>query len=261
MSRLSALVRRWAGTKRPGPVSHPPSLLSHHPSLQECQKRTQLGYEAARHALSERPEIRELEAQGKFTVDWSANLRTALEMIFAGERERIRSVLEIGAFEGRLTTFCASYFPNARVDTIDTFAGSDEHAPERAGTLEQTFDRNVARFGTRIRKFKGLSREVLPRLAAAGDRYDIAIIDGSHFHDDAYVDSVFVWTLLDPGGVLMWDDYIWARYVRDAANPRAAIDRFLDVHAGEFEPLFARNAVAIRKIDANIARTVKAKRF
>jgi NADPH-dependent curcumin reductase CurA len=119
------------------------------------------------------------------------------------------------------------------------------------------FDRNVAAFAARHTKHKGFSHEHLPRLRAAGRHFDVAFVDGSHFSDDIYIDSYYSWAMLEPGGVLIWDDYVWSEYANRLADPRAAIDRFLEVHVGEYEPLFAEWLVAVRKNNAEVARAMR----
>ena len=46
----------------------------------------------------------------------------------------------------------------------------------------------------------------LPRLVAAGDRFDLAYIDGSHLFEDAFIDIYYVARLLNIGGVVVFDD-------------------------------------------------------
>ena len=36
-------------------------------------------------------------------------------------------------------------------------------------------------------------------------RYDLAYIDGSHERDDVMADSLGVWSMLNPGGSIIWD--------------------------------------------------------
>lgn len=229
-----------------------------HPVLRPVARRTFALLPELGARVQARPGVTEIDARGEFSQHWTSQLRELCEHVFGDARASVRSILEIGAYEGRSTVFLATFFPNARIDTVDTFEGSDEHALMQPQTpLETLFDRNTAAFAARLTKHKGFSHEQLPRLRAAGRVFDVAFIDGSHFSDDIYVDSYYSWSMLGPGGVLIWDDYVWSEYANRFADPRAAIDRFLDVHAGDFEPLFADWLVAIRKKAVENARMMR----
>lgn len=47
---------------------------------------------------------------------------------------------------------------------------------------------------------------VLPRLVAAGRRFGIVYVDGSHLHENVFVDCYYAVQLLAPGGALVMDD-------------------------------------------------------
>jgi predicted O-methyltransferase YrrM len=229
-----------------------------HPVLRPVAQRTQELLEPMHAKVHARPGVADIDKKGEFSEHWSSSLRELCEIVYGDTREQVRSLLEIGAYEGRSTVFFATFFPNARIDTIDTFAGSDEHKfVPAASRTEGVFDRNMATFTGRIKKHKGYSYDHLPRLRASGSQFDAAFIDGSHFSDDIYVDTFYAWAMLKPGGVLIWDDYLWSEYKNPLGDPRAAIDRFLEVHQGAFEPLFAGWQVAVRKKTVDAARAFR----
>lgn len=229
-----------------------------HPVLRPVARRTRDLLDPMHVKVHARPGVADIDAKGEFSEHWASSLRELCEIVYGDARDQVRSVLEIGAFEGRSTVFLATFFLNARIDTIDTFAGSDEHKfIAGASHTEGVFDRNTAAFSARIRKHKGWSYDHLPRLRAAGSQFDVAFVDGSHFSDDIYVDTFYAWAMLQPGGVLIWDDYLWAEYANPLSDPGAAIDRFLEVHEGEFEPLFAGWMVAVRKKTVDVSRAFR----
>lgn len=45
-----------------------------------------------------------------------------------------------------------------------------------------------------------------------GPLFDLVYIDGSHMRVDVLVDAVLAWPLLQPGGLMVFDDYEWDRY-------------------------------------------------
>jgi len=166
---------------------------------------------------------------------------------FDGERMSVREVLEIGAFEGRTTTFAASFFPNARITCIDPWIEYVEMNEVRRA--HDAFKRNVAKFGERIRPIRGFSNLVLPRLLESAERFDIIFIDGSHAYADVVIDSHYAWRLLRPGGTMIWDDYLWRRAEYGRNVPKLAIDQFLTGFRGQYRPIWAFKQVAIRKLD------------
>ncbi len=228
-----------------------------HSALDRAADYTRRNIDRCKKELAEIAEITAIDREGEFTSIYSSLLRPLCHLVFSKKRKEVRSILEIGAFEGRSTIFFATYFPEARVDTVDGFDGGSDFSREIDwAELEARFDRNVARFQGRVTKHKGFSRIILPRLEAARRSYDLAFVDANHFHDDAYIDTVFAWAMLREGGVLIWDDYTWFSYKRPLCNPRAAIDRFMDVHAGEYEAIAAAQLVFIRKLNGTESRII-----
>lgn len=165
---------------------------------------------------------------------------------FASANKSVHEVLEIGAFEGRTTVTAAELFPAARITCIDPWLNYAETTHDLPAA-EAAFRKNVAPFGARIRALKGYSTTRLPELLAASERFDLIFVDGSHRYEDVLLDSLFAWRLLNVGGVLIWDDYLWRKAEYGRRVPKLAIDQFLSGHRGDFTPLFAFKQVAIRK--------------
>ena len=170
--------------------------------------------------------------------------------------ERPQRLLEIGSWEGRSTVFLLGYLPGGTVTAIDTWEGGVEHQrqPEVA-TLEGRFDHNIAAFRDRLVKRKGLSSVVLADLAREETEcFDFIFIDGSHFADDVMIDAVLAWRLLQNGGIMVFDDYLWRleRYGWKK-NPAQAVNLFLRLIDGEYALLHVGHQMAIRK-RASLAR-------
>lgn len=222
-----------------------PSLEGHRPDIAAIRQHPDFA------SIEQLVGIAEVWAQKSFTNEWFDAGRAAIwQEQFFHERARIKEVLEVGSYEGRSTLFMAQLFSGACITCVDSFLGSDEHQkmPGLSSRLEAAFTQNVSELGERIIKRKGLSAAVLGQLHAEGRAYDFCYIDAGHFHDDVYVDSVLSWELLKLGGILVWDDYPWDGYQSYFKNVRAAVDRFLDVHVGEYKVLFSGEQVAIRKL-------------
>lgn len=194
--------------------------------------------------------------QGKtFTTDWSScNFSNWVEYL-APLRARAVRVLEIGSWEGRSAIFFLEYMPQSRITCVDTFEGGSEHTQyEQAllSTIERRFDANLSSYGDRVRKLKSRSLSALDRLAQENRTFDLVYIDGSHLRDDVMIDSILAWRLLAPGGICIWDDYIWgARDLPSTQRPQHAIDAFLDMHLDELEIRHAGAQVIVEKRPGN----------
>ena len=174
----------------------------------------------------------------EFTSDWSSGNFTLWRRVFWPLRSEPLRILEIGSWEGRSAIFFLNLFDQSTITCIDTFSGGSDHSADQVARIEERFDRNLAPFGHRVEKIKGLSREALASLSTRERRYDLAYIDGSHDHDDVMVDSLGVWSMLNPGGSIIWDDYRWGRHhLPLEQRPQSAIDEFLREREGQYRVL------------------------
>ena len=128
--------------------------------------------------------------------------------------EKPARVLEIGSWEGRSALFFLNYLPLSSIVCIDPFEGNvehqlDAHFRQLVPKAEAQFDCNLAAFADRVEKIKGSSTTVLPTLGVSGRRFDLAYVDGSHMAADVYSDAVLTWPMIEPGGIVIFDDYEW----------------------------------------------------
>ena len=165
---------------------------------------------------------------------------------FKDVRGDIRNVLEIGAFEGQTTVFLAWLFPQAQITCIDPWQNYNE-VSSGMNDVKAVFDENTKNLKNRVRSIRGNSSRELPRLITEGDKFDIIFIDGSHYYGDVMIDSQLSWRLLKPGGVLIWDDYLWRRKEYGKLVPKLAIDQFLTAYKGQYRSLWAFKQIAIRR--------------
>ncbi|WP_232075288.1 class I SAM-dependent methyltransferase [Mycobacterium seoulense] len=226
-----------------------PSLLWHYPTTYVRHLRTVTS------AAAIRAEYEKAAADGQFAEHWfDVNIIpwcAALTRVFA--RTDPLDVLEVGSWEGRSTLFLATYFPHARLTAVDTWEGSHESisATTDVQGLEARFDHNLSACAARVTKRKGMSSTVLPQLLAEGRRYDLIYVDGSHYAPDVLVDAVLAWRLLNQGGVMIFDDFLWRFYSRKHANPDWGISHFLKFHAREYRVLGAYYQLILQKTVAH----------
>ncbi len=182
-------------------------------------------------------------ADYQFTQDWFSNNIPVWDQLI--DQVSPSAFLEIGAFEGRATAYLIEKVGTQRpieIHCVDTWEGGVEHAPSMMPDVERRFHENVAlataRASNRVDlvKHKGTSARMLPELIAAGraGTFDFVYIDGSHQAPDVLLDAILGFQLLRPGGVIVFDDYLWhmeADGSQDHYNmPKPAIDAFVNIY-------------------------------
>jgi predicted O-methyltransferase YrrM len=192
----------------------------------------------------------------KFTQDWFAWGPKVWEQLRPVLPDRKR-FLEIGSYEGRSTVWTVEHMmeDGGEIVAIDTWEGGEEHATigEKMNVVEENFDHNVdvclKKFPERkIMKCKGTSTEYLSFLVYEGRApFDFVYIDGSHIAKDVLTDACMAWPLLKPGGIVVFDDYMWGDPRDILHRPKIAIDSFVNVFAEHLEVVAAGYQLAVRK--------------
>lgn len=177
-------------------------------------------------------------ADKDFSRDFTSNRLSFYSEALEPYRAGVKSVLEIGAFEGRSAVFWAEFFAAANLTIIDPWPGR---------THEMRFDSNMTHYPGRVRKLKGFSYSRLPALVDEGCKYDFIHIDGSHRRDDVILDSFLCWRLLADEGVVLWDDYKWKSHLPDEEIPKGAIDYFLACYKDQLTIIHRGYQVIARK--------------
>jgi predicted O-methyltransferase YrrM len=198
-------------------------------------------------------EITTWETGKTFSTDWAASHFFAWAELLHPLRQKPVRVLEIGSWEGRSALFFLNYLPLSRIVCIDTFGGNIEHHQdpyfaELAPKAEGQFDVNLAAFTDRVEKIKGSSTTVLPQLGISGRRFGLAYIDGSHMAADVYSDAVLTWSMMEPGGIVIFDDYEWDLMNQETERPKLGIDAFLAAIDGRYRELQRGYQIVIAKV-------------
>lgn len=155
-------------------------------------------------------------------------------------------ILEVGSYEGASAYFLVEKLAcNKPIELhcVDTWEGSIESNVSDMSAVERRFDSNLAlamdaaEHEVALRKHKGRSDEILPRLLAEGyaGYFDFVYIDGSHQAPDVLCDAVLGFRLCRPGGFLVFDDYLWNDHTSQGRDilrsPKPAIDAFTNIYA------------------------------
>jgi predicted O-methyltransferase YrrM len=155
-----------------------------------------------------------------------------------------KNILEIGSYRGDSAKFLIEYFEDAQLTCVDTWTGSDEISHIDFKDIEEEFDRFQQKYRSRVRKIKDTSNSFFSHQDA---KFDLIYVEGSHFADDVAVDLINSWSVLEVGGIMICDDYIWQHYDRVRDNACAAINSFLMLKRGQYRLLAVYRQIWIQK--------------
>ena len=173
-----------------------------------------------------------------FTKDWfNQNTRQNWDRIVPIINPK--KILEIGSFEGAAVCYLIDKLGEnnfLEVHCIDTWEESDDIAKEDAIIVEKRFDYNIqlaitkTQNKTKYFKYKSKSYLVLSKMIANGvGDFDLIYVDASHYAVDVLTDAVLSFKLLKAGGILIFEDYLWAGDENIVFYPKIAIDSFTNI--------------------------------
>lgn len=197
-----------------------------------------------------------LEYKGMY--NWTNDLPTGskqpfLDVIrdFCAGRDRAVRILEVGTYTGTSLISLVREMPGSSGMGIDAWRNYPENALlsniEELG-VEASFHKNVSTsgLGDRIRAVKGSSISLLTEMVARGDRFDFIYIDGSHLLLDCHADMILCDSLLEMGGVLAIDDYLYEKETV-LESPFEAVNHFLRRNSGRYSILHMGYRVFLKK--------------
>jgi predicted O-methyltransferase YrrM len=204
-------------------------------------------------AFLTKAEITAWETDKTFSTDWAGNHFFGWAELLHPLKHKPLRILEIGSWEGRSALFFLNYLPLSRIVCIDPFAGNVEHHldpyfAKLALKSEAQFDSNLDGFSDRVEKIAAGSTTALPELGIVGRRFDLAYIDGSHMAVDVYRDAVLTWSLIERGGLVIFDDYEWELMDTELERPRCGINAFLAAIAGQYREVNRAYQITIAKL-------------
>jgi len=164
------------------------------------------------------------------------------------------SVLEIGIYTGMSLIEIVKLIPNSYGTGIDMWTNYNENELLKNVDnfkVECSFYNNVKNAGleNRIHCIKGNSTNVLCDLLKENKNYDFIYVDGSHLAFDCYNDLVISWKLLEKGGILAIDDYLYKINDENILNsPYEAVNHFLKLFVSEYKLLHKDYRVFLEKL-------------
>jgi hypothetical protein len=172
-------------------------------------------------------------------------------------------ILEIGSYTGISLINIVKLIPNCLGFGIDKWCDygnwvdsenikSDEENHMKymeALEIEKSFYKNIARenLSDRISGIKGDSKEILLSMLKNDEKYDFIYVDGSHKALDCYLDIFLSWKVLNKGGIMGIDDYLFTVEYK-LEEPFEAVNRFLEENKGQYKILHSGYRVFLEKI-------------
>jgi predicted O-methyltransferase YrrM len=192
----------------------------------------------------------------EFTSDWfsyAINNFTAVKQ----QLGKVDRILEIGSHEGRSTCWTLENLlsDTGTITCIDPFgnaplsAFSYDAIPEDR-TIENRFRSNVAESKgpeQTIDVHVDLSFPVLAQLITEKKQYDFIYVDGGHDSDIVLADAVMCFGMLRPGGVMIFDDYLWNHVPDHLARPKMSVDAFVNMFVNKLDIFFINYQLAVVK--------------
>jgi len=189
----------------------------------------------------------------QFTQDWFNWAPEVWTQLIPMLPDRL-NFLEIGSFEGRSAAWIVENMmeDEGNIQCVDTWEGGEEHGEENMSEVEARFLHNAkvleGKYPDRsVIQIKDTSTRVLARFIEKEYTYGFIYIDGSHTAPDVLTDACMAWSLLQPKGLMVFDDYMWGN-PRDALHrPKIAIDAFTNIFGETAEIVHVGYQLVVRK--------------
>ncbi len=140
--------------------------------------------------------------------------------------------VELGVFKGESSQWMMDNIfthPESIYYSVDTFAGSDEHRLRKIDVSGTEAEARARLAGYKQSKIVKSESHLFLHTRPVG--VDFVYIDAAHDTMNVLRDAVLSFDLLAPGGVIVFDDYLWEGMPTRLDLPKAAIDAFLDLYS------------------------------
>jgi predicted O-methyltransferase YrrM len=166
--------------------------------------------------------------------------------------EKKIDILEIGTYTGTSLIEIIKSIPNSFGIGVDLWKSYNEnHLLSNIDELKikDSFFHNVNVSGlqNRIKGIQSDSKVALLEFIKHSTTFDFIYVDGSHLLLDAYLDIILCWQILEKGGILVIDDYL---YKKDSIleSPFESVNHFLSLYKEQYKILDFGYRVFLEKI-------------
>ena len=196
-------------------------------------------------------------------LNWTSDIPEGTRVVFENILELFRSkeepkILEVGSFAGTSIATIKKILPHSICYSIDNWTLIEDEFNEckkymennRVNTLADVRDFFFKNTQNNVILYEMDSALALQTLNREGKTFDFIYVDGSHTAADTLVDIVLSWSILNSGGVLGIDDYMFIPHTDGMNNrPGAAVDYFLNKFSGQYIILNKGYRIFLQKIN------------
>tara|TARA_B100000029_G_scaffold352427_1_gene344995 strand:+ start:907 stop:1644 length:738 start_codon:yes stop_codon:yes gene_type:complete len=190
----------------------------------------------------------------KINNDWFSHNINSLDLFFKKNNiyHKKIEVLEIGSYEGNSTIFFLKYFQNIKLTCVDTFEGSNDETSDinyqklHNNFIYENFIYNTKKYSDKIKIFKSTSQNFFKNIN--DKKYDLIYIDGSHFAKDVFDDAINSFNVLNKGGYIIFDDFLWDFYPSIHDCPIGGIKLFLKKNFFKIKIVSINYQIIIKKL-------------
>jgi predicted O-methyltransferase YrrM len=160
------------------------------------------------------------------------------------------SILHLGAYTGHGTKWMLERV-NAGCIDVDTWQGSKrseghldfKHDIFYTDEVENLYDETVSGFPAI--KFKGTTADFFKQNK---ETFDFIYVDASHKKTDVALDLEESWKVLNDGGIIACDDYLWEMHEGPEHIPHYAIKEFVEQNKEKIEILIDNYQLWFKKV-------------
>jgi predicted O-methyltransferase YrrM len=162
------------------------------------------------------------------------------------------NILEIGTYTGTSLIKFVQNIPNSKGIGIDLWQSYNENtllSKMDKFDIKGSFYKNIKTAGlnNRIKCIQMDSKKALIYFLKDKVSFDFIYVDGSHLLLDAYTDIILAWEILEKGGIMIIDDYL---YKQDEVlnSPFEAVNHFLNLYKETYKLLHTNYRVFLEKL-------------
>ncbi len=197
----------------------------------------------------------------KFDTDWFSyaipnfvNIKNYLK--------KVDRILEIGVYQGRSTCWILENmlsedgtlvsldpFIDDEIDcfTEESVTNSPHYNADRLA-LWQANTQEIRKPNQQLDLRLGRSYRELPALIRENQKFDFIYVDGNHAAAAVLTDACMCFGMLRPGGIMLFDDYLWDHVSDHLLRPKMSIDAFVNMYANHARPIITNYQLAIQRL-------------